>query len=208
MITFRVSSNNSVLQKPRRCQVAIVIIRFCVAMVLLPLFIWSCGCKPEADAALTSDGRKPISEASSPTAYAAITVPHKESARPSIPPPQFKLFKEDQGMGTVFVVPVATTNEQLISLLWYFRDIVRSRDFSQLGLTRPPDFPAVGSGGLFNVYRGSRCANEAYEVHPVCGNDPHTAAYFQWGLDRDMNRDAGYIQGRSGQDELIFGYRD
>lgn len=129
-----------------------------------------------------------------------------ETARPLVPPPHFHIFKEHTSLGVAFVVPVKSTDEELKSLLWLFRDKVHSGKFTDLGL-RSGEWSEL-NGGLFHVYRGPRCANEMYELDAPCGNEAHAAAYFQWGLRQESRRDAGYLQKENGSEELIFGHVD
>src|ERR1700677_5160472 len=55
--------------------------------------------------------------------------------RPPTPPQKFKInkFKNDGISPTSVVVPTSTTDEQLKSLIWFFREKVRSHDFKSLG---------------------------------------------------------------------------
>lgn len=50
----------------------------------------------------------------------------KQVVRPSAPPPKFQIYKYDPDGTVAIVVPVNTTDEQLKSLLWLFRERVRT----------------------------------------------------------------------------------
>ncbi len=52
-------------------------------------------------------------------------------------PPKFLLYKSKTSGATSYVVPLTTTNEELKTLLWFFRRKVRSRAFAQIGITKP-----------------------------------------------------------------------
>lgn len=66
------------------------------------------------------------------------------------------------------------------------------------------------------VYRGPKCANEAYisdaelekrKLGP-CGYGDHDDAYYQWGLDADPYKDAGAIMTENGDSSQVFDYKD
>lgn len=180
-------------------------VRFISGVIVVSFIFTLTGCEQGKQPAVQT-ANPPVSSLASESSQ--LDVEHKETVRPSARPPRFVVFKEDVHLAVAFVVPLNTTNEQLKSLLWMFRDKVHSNQFADLGL-KSVDWGKSGKGGgLFQVYRGPKCANEMYVVNGPCGNAPHTAAYFQWGLQLDPNRDAGHIQNKDGSEDLIFGYGD
>jgi len=104
------------------------------------------------------------------------------------------------------VVPVNTTDDQLRSLLWLFREKVRSRQFADLGL-KSTEWESSNSG-VVEFYRGAKCANEDYVVKGPCGQGSHTAAYYHWGLESDPSKDAGYLQQKNEDETLVFDFKD
>jgi len=131
--------------------------------------------------------------------------------RPTVPPPQFRIYKFKTDEGVSVVVPVSTTDEQLKSLLWFFRDKVRSQKYRDIGLVRgtAKQWGNVGYwSGVISVYRGERCANEPFvDTVGPCGYGEHDDASYQWGIDRDQNKDAGSIVIK-GNDMVVFDYHD
>jgi hypothetical protein len=95
-------------------------------------------------------------------------------------------------------VPLNTTDEQLKSLLWQFREKVRAHQFKDLGLTQATAKQWGNKeylSGMLIVYRGERCANEEYlDSTGPCGYGEHDDAYYQWGIDADSSKDSGAIR--------------
>jgi hypothetical protein len=131
--------------------------------------------------------------------------------RPTIPPPKFRVYKFKTDEGISVVVPVNTTDEQLKSLLWLFREKVRSHQFKDIGLTHgtAKDRGSVGYiSGMISVYRGEKCADEPFvETNGPCGYGDHDDAYYQWGIDGDQNKDGASVITK-GNDVMVFDYRD
>lgn len=133
--------------------------------------------------------------------------------------PKFRVFKFKTDVPTAYVVPVETTDEQIKTLLWYFRKNVRAGDFKKIGLTQPTALQWGQRGyksGMLSVYRGAKCANEGYisdaQVESgnlgLCGYGDHDDAYYQWGIpnptkDRNGFFDEGMIR-KDGQETLVF----
>jgi hypothetical protein len=89
----------------------------------------------------------------------------------------------------------------LKSLIWFFREKVRSHEFKSIGVKEEKD-------GIFSVYRGERCANEEFiDTIGPCGYGEHYDASYQWGIDGDYNKDAGSIR-INGDDTVVFDYND
>ncbi len=122
--------------------------------------------------------------------------------RPSIPPPKFQPYRHSEGIDSI-VVPVTTSDEQLKSLLWLFREKVRSHQLKDTGLKDRRD-------GLLLVYRGKKCATEQTDITASagpCGDGYHDAATYQWGIEGDYNKDTGFIQS-GGEIVTVFDYKD
>jgi hypothetical protein len=126
-----------------------------------------------------------------------------QTARPLIPPPKFRIykFKNDGISPTSVVVPINTTDDQLKSLIWFFREKVRSHDFKSLKVKEARD-------GMFAVYRGEKCANEQFiDASGPCGDGEHDDAFYQWGIEADPNKDSGSIKVK-GDFVVVFNYED
>lgn len=131
-----------------------------------------------------------------------------------IPPPKFRVFRSMTDQPTSYVVPVSTTDEQLKSLLWYFRIKVRAADFRAIGITRPTakQWGRNGySSGMLVVYRNAKCVSEAYEATGKlgpCGYGEHDDAYYQWGVSGDPYKDEGGLTDKNGNATVVFDFKD
>ena len=145
------------------------------------------------------------------------------SGRPSTPPPSFRVFRSKLDEGTSVVVPTNTTDDQVKSLLWLFREKVRSHHYREIGLTHPTSKQWEKEGylsGTISVYRGEKCAGEDFsDYNGPCvgpGVESHEAAAYQWGLlvDGVFNSDADsgtiYLVNEFNDRKLteIFNYKD
>lgn len=147
----------------------------------------------------------------------AIT-PIPTATLPKIPPPKFRLYKFKLNQPLAYIVPVNTTDEQLKSLLWLFREKIREGGFSKIGISQPlsKQWGQYGyQSGMLLVYRGDKCANETYisdedlakgNLGP-CGYGEHDDAYYQWGLDADPKKDAAALV-MNGSPIQVFDYKD
>jgi hypothetical protein len=141
---------------------------------------------------------------STTTQQSSVSTPQPQVSRPAIPPPKFRIykFKNDGISPTSVVVPAATTDEQLKSLLWFFREKVRSHDFKPIGVKEQRD-------GIFAVYRGEKCANEQFiDTNGPCGYGEHDDALYQWGIEGDYNKDSGSIRTGGDNTVVVFDYKD
>ena len=153
-----------------------------------------------------------------PAVNSAIS-PKPTATLPKIPPPKFRLYKFKVNQAISYVVPIKTTDEQLKSLLWLFRQKVRTGGFIEIRITQPVSTQWGQHGyqsGMLLVYRGEKCANEQYisneelekgHVGP-CGYGDHNDAYYQWGLDADPNKDGAAIMTKNGAYVQVFDYKD
>jgi zinc-ribbon domain len=146
-----------------------------------------------------SSSDKSDNSTSTTTQQSSTSIAEPQVARPSIPPPKFRIyrFKNDGISPTSVVVPTSTTDEQLKSLIWLFREKVRSHDFKSLGVKEQKD-------GIFSVYRGEKCANEQFiDTNGPCGYGEHDDALYQWGIGGDYNNDSGSLH-----NTVIFDAKD
>lgn len=188
-----------------RHKIAFVILSVCSVAVVQWISL-SIKKTPSGSSTSSPQQQTAQAEASESTATAQPQV-----VRPTVPPPEFRIYKFKTDEGISVVVPVNTTDEQLKSLLWFFRDKVRSHQFKDIGLTHGTSKQWGNIGylsGMISVYRGERCANEPFadNVGP-CGYGEHDDAYYQWGIDGDQNKDAGSIVVK-GNDVQVFEYKD
>ena len=123
--------------------------------------------------------------------------------------PTFKFFRMRTGEGLVsLVVPVSTTDEQLVSLLQFIRAQVQNGHFTELGIRHPTDkrYGKLGyTAGIISVYRGERCANEQFidDLGP-CGYGEHDVASYQWGVGGDRKKDEALIRSSGGDLRKAF----
>lgn len=173
-------------------------------IILLVVIIGILGKSPSDSSSSTTPADQQSSTPSTATSQPQIT-------RPSIPPPKFRIYKFKTDEPTSIVVPVNTTDEQLKSLLWFFREKVRSHQFKDIGLAQATAKQWGNKGflsGMLSVYRGEKCANEQYiDTNGPCGYGEHDDALYQWGIEADPNKDSGSIKVK-GDDIVVFDYRD
>ena len=140
----------------------------------------------------------------------------QETTVARIPPPKFRVFRSKPDEDTTYIVAVDTTDEQLKSLLWFFREKVRTSKFREIGITQPTakQWGEYGyKSGMLAVYRGNKCVNEGYVVVETgklgpCGWGEHDAAYYQWGINADPNKDDAAIRDSNGNLVPVFDYKD
>jgi hypothetical protein len=129
------------------------------------------------------------------------------------PPPKYRIFKQSSVNSTSVVVAENTTDEQLRSLLWFLREKVRSHDFKAIGLTVPTSINFGKKNwdqGLIAIYKGAKCADEEYATKGLgpCGYGEHSAASYQWGIDRQADQDSGDLVAPDGNLTVVFDYKD
>jgi hypothetical protein len=152
-----------------------------------------------------------------------VTKAPEPVARPTTPPPTFRLyrFKFDDSIGgsiISYVVPVNTSDDQLKSLVWLFREKVRSQKFRDISITKPTsrNFGKKNyTQGILSIFRGEKCAAEGFSdaVGP-CGYGEHDA-YYHWGIfgdnpnnGIDPNKDEAGIRLAGGNMVKVFDYKD
>jgi hypothetical protein len=129
-------------------------------LLLLPLLLIGCKSAPPPAPAATSEA--------APTS--AATYP----ARPTTPPPAFKIFHHANSTFTLTVAPTATDDE-ISALVWQLRDAARTQSFDKIKIPQK-QVDADGSTVWFHIYRGAKCAPEKYASgEPPCGASYHAA---------------------------------
>lgn len=137
--------------------------------------------------------------------------------QPTTRPPKFMVYRSKLDQGTSVVVSPSTSDEQLKSLLWFFREKVRSHRFKDVGISQPTSKQWGQKGylsGMIVVYKGSKCASELFSDSGLgpCGYGDHSAAEYQWGLlvDGVFNTDAdsGEMTTSDGTTLTVFDYHD
>lgn len=144
--------------------------------------------------------------------------PATAATRPTIPPPRYKIHRFNINQPISIVVATSTTDEQLKSLLWFFREKVRSHQFSDLGINGPTDTRRGKKGyeaGMLVVFRGQKCADEDFSNRSPCGYGSHDAASYQWGILRDdphegidPDRDEAVLTSADGSSIRVFDHTD
>jgi hypothetical protein len=129
-----------------------------LALVLACTLLSGGGCKSSAPPA-------PVTQATAQTD--AATYP----PRPSVAPPAFKVFHQDNDTYTL-VTKADASDDEISALMWQFRDATRSHGFDALHLSQK-FIDARKPTVWFHVYRGAKCANEKFTK----GKLPCKAAY-------------------------------
>ena len=157
---------------------------------------------------------------SSQSSTETVATPATTSAaeQPRIPPPKFKVYRSKLDEGTSIVVSPSTSDEQLKSLLWLFREKVRSHLFKDVGILQPTSKQWGQKGymsGMIVVYKGGKCASELFSDSPdlgPCGYGEHSAAEYQWGLLVDgvfnAEADSAELTASDGTTVTVFDYHD
>jgi hypothetical protein len=100
--------------------------------------------------------------------------------RPTIAPPAFKIFHQDNDTYTLVTRPNATDDE-ISAILYQLRDAAQNHSFDSLHLSQAfidARKPIV----WFHVYRGAKCASEKYTKGPYpCGASYHGAGDYTLG---------------------------
>lgn len=137
----------------------------------------------------------------------------------NVPVPKFRVYRSRRDEMISYTVPVETSDDQLKSLLWFFREKVRTGSFKEIMITQPTakQWGVDGyNSGMLLVFRGTKCASEPYfsldaaekgNLGP-CGYGEHDDALYQWGIDADKDKDSGEIRDRNGNTVVVFDYKD
>jgi hypothetical protein len=133
------------------------------------------------------------------------------SSRPTVDPAKFRIYRQELGFPVVAVVARDASDDQVKSLLWLFREKVRERRFAELGLKKPTSAKSSSdsydfNSGMIEVFRGEKYANEPFSKK---GPTKHPAdAAYQWGIDRDPDKDDTVLNGANGSAIKVFDASD
>ena len=132
----------------------------------------------------------PAPKPPAPTAAATTT---QYPARPTTPPPSFKLFHTTpDGSFTLVTTPTAT-DAQIEAIVWQLRDAAHTRTFDKLGIPQKivdDRDPMV----WFHIYRGPKCAAEKYTDGKLpCGASYHAAGDYTFGGGPNHQWDDGVL---------------
>jgi hypothetical protein len=123
--------------------------------------------------------------------------------RPTVPPPTFKVFHQDNDTYTLVTKPDATDDE-ISAILWQFRDAARAHTFDALHLSQSfvdARKPIV----WFHVYRGAKCASEKYTKGPLpCEAAYHGAGDFTLGDYKNPNWNDGKLSRPDGTETHLW----
>ena len=108
--------------------------------------------------------------------------------RPSVPPPPFKVFHQDNDTYTLVAAPTVA-DDQIEAILYQLHDAARAHSFDSLHLSQAfvdARKPIV----WFHVYRGAKCASEKFTkgAYP-CGASYHGAGDYTLGDYKNPNWD-------------------
>ncbi len=120
-------------------------------------------------------------KASAPTTKPpAETQKYSYPARPTVAPPAFKVFHQDNDTYTL-VTKEDATDDEVEAILWQLRDAAKAHTFNSLQLSQSfidARKPIV----WFHVYRGAKCASEKYTKGPLpCDASYHGAGDYTIG---------------------------
>jgi hypothetical protein len=122
--------------------------RFVMAALLL-----LCGCKP------------------TPTKAFIETPKSTFPTRPTVAPPAFKIFHQDNDTYTL-VTKEDATNDEITAIVYQLRDAAHNKGFAALQLSQT--FVDARQPTIwFHIYRGAKCASEKFTKGPL----PCEAAY-------------------------------
>ena len=103
----------------------------------------------------------PGCSSTSPTPKPTTQTPsYTYPAHPTVPPPAFKVFHQDNDTYTLTTKPDATDPE-IAAILWQFRDAAHARTFAALHLDQK-FIDARKPSIWFHIYRGPKCAAEKF----------------------------------------------
>ena len=97
---------------------------------------------------------------SAPAPQSAVITPPAFPPRPTVAPPAFKVFHQDNDTYTLVTSPTASDDE-IAAILYQLHDASRTHTFNALHLSQSfvdARRPIV----WFHVYRGSKCASEKF----------------------------------------------
>ncbi len=133
---------------------------------------------------------------STPAPAAATTTTQPQAplypARPTIPPPPFKLFHQNPTSITL-VTKENVSDEEIEAILWQLRDAAHAHTFDALHI--PQKLVDHRDHKIwFHLYRGSKCAAEKYaDGPPPCGGSYHAAGDYTFGSYTNPEQDNGTL---------------
>ncbi len=138
-----------------------------------------------------------------PTTATPTTQTPAYPPRPTVPPPTFKVFHQDNDTYTLVTKPDATDDE-IAAILWQFRDAARAHTFDALHLSQKfidARKPIV----WFHIYRGSKCASEKYTKGPLpCEAAYHGAGDYTLGDYKNPNWNDGKLSRPDGTETHLW----
>ena len=156
-------------------------IRTAITVLAIPVFFIGCKSVPAPNAEQSVQGPPQASPIA--TAY---------PARPTVPPPAFKVFHHD-GTSVTLVTKENATNDEIESLIWELRDAAHSHSFNKLKIDQEwidKRDPII----WFHIYRGAKCASEKYTTGTLpCGASYHSAGDFTFGGFTNREHDDGAL---------------
>jgi hypothetical protein len=123
-------------------------------------------------------------------------------ARPTVPPPAFKVFHHDASSITL-VTKDNATDAEIAAVIWQLRDAAQAHSFDKIGVPQKlvdARDPIV----FFHLYRGSKCASEKYTSGALpCGASYHAVGEFTLGGFSNHDRaDGSLLHDEQHQTEL------
>lgn len=117
--------------------------------------------------------------------------PHAR-ARPSVPPPPFRVFHHDASSVTL-VTKENASDDEIAAIVWQLRDAAHNHTFDKLGIPQKlvdARDPII----WFHIYRGAKCASEKYTSGTLpCGAAYHAAGDYTLGGFHNKDHDEGVL---------------
>ena len=114
-------------------------------------------------------------------------------ARPTTPPPPFKLFHQTpDGSFTLVTAPTAT-DDQIAALIYQLRNAAHTRTFDRLHIPQKA-VDARDPMVWFHIYRGPKCAAEKYADGKLpCGDHYNASGDYTFGGGANHQWDDGVL---------------
>jgi hypothetical protein len=124
-------------------------------------------------------------------------------ARPTTPPPPFKLFHQTTDGSFTLVTSPTATDTQIEAIVWQLRDAAHTHTFDHLNIPQKV-VDARDPMVWFHIYRGPKCAPEKYaEGKLPCGDHYNASGDYTFGGGANHQWDDGVIlHGEDHQTEL------
>ncbi len=123
--------------------------------------------------------------------------------RPSVAPPAFKVFHQDNDTYTL-VTKADATDDEISALIWQFRDAARSHGFDALHLSQK-FIDARKPTVWFHVYRGPKCASEKFTKGPLpCEAAYHGAGDYTLGDYKNPAWNMGVLRHANGSETQLW----